>query len=320
MPELVGKYYPYGQDRSGTPGNGTEKFATYTRDAETGLDYADQRYHTPGQGRFLTPDPAASGLNWYAYAGGDPVNTIDPTGQEGLGMGFACDPGTNAMCSMMLASQGFSGDPFGDGGGEGGGGPAGATQSVFAYDLGNTNPGNFLTFSSAYDLNYGAPGFGPIAPPTNSGCVQNAIMDAAGARGLDLSLFSSSTVQIVGTPNPAGGVYGETELNLFGTPQAVTGLIDQMCPLGFFNNAQCPGGAGSTPLVGGPHTEFTGNFRSPSLTDSLQVNTNVRNGTIQLDVDPFNPASTPPVGVVLHGVLQVIPNKITGSDNTYGCP
>jgi hypothetical protein len=33
-------------------------------------------------GRFMTPDPARSGLNWYAYAGGDPVNNSDPSGLE----------------------------------------------------------------------------------------------------------------------------------------------------------------------------------------------------------------------------------------------
>ena len=54
--------------------------ATYFRDSETGIDYADQRYHQPGGGRFFTPDPAASGLNWYAYVGGDPVNGSDPSG------------------------------------------------------------------------------------------------------------------------------------------------------------------------------------------------------------------------------------------------
>ena len=40
----AGKYYPYGEDR-GTPiANDQVKYATYTRDSATGLDYADQRY------------------------------------------------------------------------------------------------------------------------------------------------------------------------------------------------------------------------------------------------------------------------------------
>ena len=56
----IGKYFPYGQERPSATTDGKEKFATYFRDSETGLDYADQRYHQPGMGRFMTPDPYAS--------------------------------------------------------------------------------------------------------------------------------------------------------------------------------------------------------------------------------------------------------------------
>jgi RHS repeat-associated protein len=85
----IGKFFPYGQERTATA-NGTEKFATYTRDAETGLDYAQNRYHSPGDGRFLSPDPyqpsagPADPGSWnrYAYVGGDPVNGYDPAGLQ----------------------------------------------------------------------------------------------------------------------------------------------------------------------------------------------------------------------------------------------
>ena len=92
----IGHFYPYGQEKPSATQNGTEKFTGYFRDAETGLDYADQRYHNPGTGRFLTPDPyhaAAGGGNnagnpssWnkYAYGLGDPVQFKDPHGL------FAC--------------------------------------------------------------------------------------------------------------------------------------------------------------------------------------------------------------------------------------
>jgi len=30
-------------------------------------------------------------------------------------------------------------------------------------------------------------------------------------------------------------------------------------------------------------------------------------------------AQSPILGLILHGVLQVLPNKISGGDNTYGC-
>jgi len=90
----IGHFYPYGQEKPSATQNGTEKFTGYMRDAETGLDYADQRYHAPGTGRFLTPDQytakgGGSGNledpgNWnrYAYAGGDPINHRDPFGQD----------------------------------------------------------------------------------------------------------------------------------------------------------------------------------------------------------------------------------------------
>jgi RHS repeat-associated protein len=83
----IGKFYPYGQERTATT-NGTDKFATYFRDSETGLDYADQRYHQPGWGRFLTPDPFGGSAhlrspgtwNRYAYVTGDPINGTDSHG------------------------------------------------------------------------------------------------------------------------------------------------------------------------------------------------------------------------------------------------
>jgi len=77
---------PFGEELVPTV-NGMDKFATYWRD-ETGLDYADQRYHLPGEGRFATADPYEtsagagdpSSWNRYAYVGGDPVNFTDIRG------------------------------------------------------------------------------------------------------------------------------------------------------------------------------------------------------------------------------------------------
>ena len=83
----VGKYYPYGIERPSATGNNTEKFTGYYRDAETGNDYAVNRYESPGTGRFLTPDrmsgTAADPSSWnkYAYVEGDPINDVD---EEGL--------------------------------------------------------------------------------------------------------------------------------------------------------------------------------------------------------------------------------------------
>ena len=107
----IGKFYPWGQEKPSATTNGTEKFAGYFRDAETGLDYAVNRYHQPGMGRFLSADPyMASGgpsdpgsWNRYSYVEGDPVNFKDPTGE------YMCNP-ANPQCTGA-ASFGLC-DPY----------------------------------------------------------------------------------------------------------------------------------------------------------------------------------------------------------------
>ena len=75
--------YPYGTDIGSTSAsNDQPDFATYTKDATTGFEYANQRYYSAGLGRFLTPDPLngsgvlanPTSLNRFSYAGDDPVN------------------------------------------------------------------------------------------------------------------------------------------------------------------------------------------------------------------------------------------------------
>ena len=91
-PANYASYYPYGEDKATPAPNDQIKFATYTRDLASGLDYADQRYYSNQFGRFMTPDPymaTAKGANdpssphsWnrYTYVVGDPVNLADPRG------------------------------------------------------------------------------------------------------------------------------------------------------------------------------------------------------------------------------------------------
>jgi RHS repeat-associated protein len=81
-------YYPYGEQQQATA-NDKDKFATYFRDATTGLDYAQNRYYASTLGRFTTPDPNdvqmlsdPGSLNRYAYVNNDPANKNDPTGLD----------------------------------------------------------------------------------------------------------------------------------------------------------------------------------------------------------------------------------------------
>ncbi|HEV3470192.1 MAG TPA: RHS repeat-associated core domain-containing protein [Pyrinomonadaceae bacterium] len=109
-------YFPFGEEltlgRSAAQGYGLpdgvrERWATYERDSETGLDYAQARYYSSAQGRFASPDEFAGGpeelfdfvddaadnptfyadltnpqsLNKYQYAYNSPVTITDPDGK-----------------------------------------------------------------------------------------------------------------------------------------------------------------------------------------------------------------------------------------------
>ena len=116
--------YPWGEDR-GTPApNDQIKFATYTRDSSTLLDYADQRYYSNQFGRFATPDPYMSNTggtgdpsdsgswNRYAYTRGDPVNRYDPRGTQDLppfGVNFGPLPPLPGQSE--LGDQNYGGSP-----------------------------------------------------------------------------------------------------------------------------------------------------------------------------------------------------------------
>ena len=51
------------------------------------LYHLQNRHYEPALARFLQIDPAKAGTNWYAYAGGDPVNRWDPNGLDAIVIG-----------------------------------------------------------------------------------------------------------------------------------------------------------------------------------------------------------------------------------------
>jgi RHS repeat-associated protein len=46
----------------------------------SGLQQLGARFYWPELGRFLRQDPIGDGMNWYAYAGNNPVVYVDPHG------------------------------------------------------------------------------------------------------------------------------------------------------------------------------------------------------------------------------------------------
>ena len=92
-------YLPFGEELSaGTSGrtpqhsygadNLRQKFTSYERDDETGLDFASARYYASRQGRFTTVDPLMASktlmnpqtFNRYSYVVNNPLILIDPSG------------------------------------------------------------------------------------------------------------------------------------------------------------------------------------------------------------------------------------------------
>jgi len=65
-----------------------QHFTGYEADGETGLNFAQARYHSPVQGRFTSVDPLMASadilnpesFNRYSYVQNDPLNAVDPDG------------------------------------------------------------------------------------------------------------------------------------------------------------------------------------------------------------------------------------------------
>jgi len=64
-----------------------------------GLIHMRARYYNPLLGRFLNSDPAREGWNWHAYAGGNPLGYVDPSG---LGTDAALDVVQTALSFIGL--------------------------------------------------------------------------------------------------------------------------------------------------------------------------------------------------------------------------
>jgi len=102
-------YLPFGEElpagvggRTSALGYNTDAtrqgFTGYQADAETGLNYAQARYQSSVQGRFISPDPISGNIvdpqswNMYSYVGNSPTNRTDPSGMSYFMGSGANDP------------------------------------------------------------------------------------------------------------------------------------------------------------------------------------------------------------------------------------
>lgn len=87
---------------------------------DAGLYYMRARWYDPGPGRFISEDPIGlqGGINEYAFAGGDPVNGSDPSGQRfslkkllrwAPVIAVAAITGVGAAGSALTLAQAFTG-------------------------------------------------------------------------------------------------------------------------------------------------------------------------------------------------------------------
>lgn len=105
-----------------------KKFATYQRDAETGLDYAQSRYYSPMHGRFTSPDEFKGGpdelfdfeedasdnptfyadltnpqsLNKYQYTYNNPYKYNDPSGHCPGVLRLVCHPAVQSRADKVI--------------------------------------------------------------------------------------------------------------------------------------------------------------------------------------------------------------------------
>jgi RHS repeat-associated protein len=250
---------------------GGPRSSGYFRDQETGLDYAQNRYHQPGMGRFLSPDPfmgsagpsSPGSWNRYAYVMGDPVNRVDRKGLDG-GMVIGCDP--NDPDPSDCAAYSDSGD--GSSGGEDddeeeeNDGQSTQSQAPPAAPPCQTGLGAGLTASA--DAGAGIGVVGAAAMGSVAAGVSGSSSGASAGGSASGGAFANAGNSVVGVPN-------QNQVK----PLFIAGAAAGAGVGGYITNA------GSNSQLSGPFATFgvdLGFFVNISLT--LSVGTNNSGSTV----------------------------------------
>jgi RHS repeat-associated protein len=279
---------------------GGPRSSGYFRDAESGNDYAVNRFTSPGTGRFITPDRTTgnpsdpASWNKYAYTRGDPTNRVDPAGSQD------CDV---------------------------------EQPDCYCQIYGDTDPNCNPNYCPPGICGTGGAPTGQSGPSCQEQVIQDVISDRALQIGnqmgnLDNILVSGfSFISSLSTVAGQGATETETVLQA-NSAAAMTTLLN------FLNNSGLFSSSLNNFLVGAPggdgHLGYTGNYRQNVFLNSMQIETLPAGqvspgqppgsnpfGQIEIDIDPINPASFFPVGALGHYFFQVAPNKISGGDTNY---
>jgi RHS repeat-associated protein len=107
--ESTYSYSPYGTVTKHTgPDTTPIGFAGAYTDLGTGLLYLVHRYYTPSTGQFLSVDPkVATTHEPYEYAGDDPVNYVDPTGDSTCGAGTSAGKVVDTYTMLKETRQSY---------------------------------------------------------------------------------------------------------------------------------------------------------------------------------------------------------------------